>query len=221
MRIVIISDSLGLPRPHVAPRERTEYEDVYGYRLRRKLRCRAEVEICYFISLDTDVALRKAECQIGFRRPDIVILHLGINDCAPRVFKRGSRFIIFRPWFPPLGRHLVLGFVHRYRGFLTRYVFRGRVYVPESRFRDNLLGIMDKVYPYSPHCQFFALSIAQTRTEVDQRSYGFNTNVARYNAILREVFGGNYVDLNTLLGGDPETCLISDGIHLTRHPMPR
>lgn len=214
MRLVIFSDSLGLPRPHLAAPERTEYEDIYGYRLRQKLAGRCEVEICYLISLDSEEALSLGEYQIAFRKPDIAILHLGINDCAPRVFKKGSRSIIFRPWFPQPARRLVLGFVRRHRYWLTRTLFRGRVYVSPDRFRQNLLALQAIIRTNRPACHVLALSIAQTLPQVNRRSYGFNANVARYNAILQEIFGDNYVDLNALLGGDPETYLISDGIHL-------
>jgi hypothetical protein len=97
---VIISDSLGRPRPNLEPPDRTEYEETYGYRLRKHLFPEQEVEIWYVARLN-------------------------------------------------------------------------------------------------------------------QRSFGFNGNVARYNAILAEVFRDGYIDLDELSGGDPDTYLISDGIHLT------
>jgi lysophospholipase L1-like esterase len=216
LRIVVFSDSLGLPRPHLPIYERTAYEDVYSHRLRQKLAGLCEVEICYFISLDSEEAVSLAKYQIAFRRPDLVIFHLGVNDCAPRVFKKGNRNIVFRPWFPKQMRRLVLGFVRRYRRFLTRYVFRNRVYVPLDRFRQNLLKLQEIIHAHSPHCLFLALSIVPTLPSLSHRSYGFNANVARYNVVLREIFGENYVDLDGLLGGTPEAYLLSDGIHLQK-----
>ena len=97
---MIISDSLGRPRPNFGPPDRTEYEETYGYRLRKHLFPEQEVEIWYVARLN-------------------------------------------------------------------------------------------------------------------QRSFGFNGNVARYNAILAKVFRDSCIDLDELLGGDPETYLISDGIPLT------
>jgi lysophospholipase L1-like esterase len=216
LRIILFSDSLGRPRPGLDPQERTEYEDVYGYRLRQKLADHYEVEIFYHVQLDSKKALALAEHQLGVRRPDLVVLHFGVNDCAPRIFKRDNRNIIFYPWFPKYPRQLILGFIRRYRRFLIQYVVRNRVYVSPNDFRQNLYKIQETVRAYSPHCQYLFLSIALTIHQLNHRSYTFNTNVAIYNSVARQVFGDYYIDINTLLGGNPETYLISDGIHLTK-----
>lgn len=216
MRIVIFSDSLGMPRLHLSGRERTEYTDIYGYHLRQKLTGACEVELLYFISLDSEEAALMAQYQLAFRQPDLVIFHLGINDCAPRVFRKGNHNIIFRPWFPRPLQRLALGFVRRSRRFLTRYLFRGRVYVKPEHFRRNWHNVIKTVQAFNPDCRFWALSIAPTLPGIDKRSYSFDANVAHYNSILREVFREDCIDLNHVLGGNPETYLISDGIHLTR-----
>lgn len=212
---MIFSDSLGRPRPHLVPPDRTEYEETYGYRLRKHLFPQHEVEICYFVSLDSEEALTLVDYQVVSRKPDLVIFHFGINDCAPRIFKKSSRNMIFRPWFPSYIKRVVLGLIRRNRGFLTRYVFRKRVYVRPDRFLENLIRVRESILTHRPQCEFLALSILPTVARVNQRSFGFNGNVARYNAILAEVFRDGYIDLDELLGGDPEAYLISDGIHLT------
>jgi lysophospholipase L1-like esterase len=201
---------MGLP-------SRIEYGEIYSYLLREKLGPQYEVEICYFGAMDSQNAIedRLARDQVAFRRPDIAILHLGINDCAPRVFKRDRLSIIFRDWFPKRIRQVLLQLIHRFRRPLTQYVFRGRVHVPLDRFRRNLIRIRQVIHKYSPSCRFVALSIVPTSSALARRSYGFNTHVATYNSVLRDVFGDAYVDLESLLGGNPETFLISDGIHLT------
>lgn len=217
MRIVIFSDSLGRPHPELPDPERTEYEDTYGYKLRRRLAPAHEVEICYSGSMDSERAAANhlSRDQVAFRRPDIVILHLGINDCAPRIFKKGQRHIIFRDWFPKRVRWAILRLIHRFRRPLTQYIFRGRVHVPIHEFQRNLHKIQEVIKNYSPSCHFLALSIVPTFPSLAQRSYNFNVNVARYNEVLHEVFGEDYIDLETLLGGEPEEYLVSDGIHLT------
>lgn len=217
MRIVIFSDSLGRPRPELPNPERTEYEDTYGYKLRQRLAPTHEVEICYSGSMDSERAAANhlSRDQVAFRRPDTVILHLGINDCAPRIFKKGQHHIIFREWFPKRVRWAILRLIHRFRRPLTQYIFRGRVHVPIQEFRRNLHKVQEVIKSYSPSCHFLALSIVPTFPSLAQRSYNFNVNVARYNEVLHEVFGEDYIDLETLLGGEPEEYLISDGIHLT------
>ncbi len=214
MRVIVFSDSLGRPRPDISSSEQTQYQNIYGYLLRQRLKY-YEVEIHYFDALDTEKAYSLVERQLAFRKPSIIILHIGINDCAPRIFKKNSRNIIFRSWFPQKIKHLIMHFIRHQRYFLTKYIFRNRVYVSQQHFRDNLHKIEEIVHEYSPHCHFLVMSILPTSSQLDQRSYGFNENVARYNAVLQEVFKDDYVNLADLLGNNPEEYLISDGIHMT------
>src|ERR1700690_3419521 len=98
MRIIIFSDSLGRPRPDLPLNERTEYEETYPYLLRQHF-SQDEVEIVYVESLDSEEAIFWNERMVCFRRPDLVVYHFGINDCAPRIFQKNSRSFLFYPWF--------------------------------------------------------------------------------------------------------------------------
>lgn len=47
MRIIIFTDSLGRPRPNIADLEKTVYEDVYGYKLKKYFLHKHEIELIY------------------------------------------------------------------------------------------------------------------------------------------------------------------------------
>ena len=107
-RIVILSDSLGRPRPDLEGNDKTEYNDVYGMILKNGLRNYFDVDICYIESLDSIDAIFWSERMVAFRMPDIVIYHLGINDCAPRLFKKNSKSILLNDHFRYITKDLFL-----------------------------------------------------------------------------------------------------------------
>jgi lysophospholipase L1-like esterase len=211
VRVVILADSLGRPRPNIDDAEATEYEQVYGYLLRGLLGEGADVELCYIESLDSQEARHWSQRMVAFRRPDVVVYHFGINDCAPRLFKKGNRALVLRPWFRKLTRDVVLTQMSRQRRRITR--IRPLVYTPRAEFESNLRAIVEEVRAYSPAARFFAVSIALAPERLARRSTGMNENVLAYNAIVERVFGEGYVEVNDLIGG--ESGLIGDGIHLT------
>jgi len=211
MRVVLLTDSLGRPRPHLDSAEATEYEQVYGYLLRGLLGPGAEVELCYVESLDSHEARHWSQRMVAYRRPDVVVYHFGINDCAPRLFKKSTRALALRPWFRKATGDFVLKTMSRLRRHVTR--LRPLTYTTPEAFEANLRHIVEEVRTYSPRARFFAISIALAPERLARRSTGMNENVAAYNAIMARVFGAGYIELNDLMGG--EAGLISDGIHLS------
>lgn len=209
MRIIILSDSLGRPRPDLI-KDKTEYEDIYGYKLKQYFK-NDEVEICYIESLDSDDALFWSQRMVAFRKPDIVIFHLGINDCAPRMFKKGSKSILLNPFFKKITRDLLMKLIHKYRYVMTKYL--KKTYTTQRQFKQNFIDLQNEVKKYNPKALFFAISICYVPKFLSERSYGYNTNISQYNKILEELFADKYIEINALL--NPEEIHIADGIHLT------
>lgn len=120
-KIVILGDSIVMPRPYMDEVEKTEYEDTYGYLLSQAFS--DDVSVCFVGGLDTESALEGwNERYVAYKRPDIVIYHLGINDCVQRVFRKNSRSIHLKPWFRKLTRNFGIRLVNRYRRFFIRLV---------------------------------------------------------------------------------------------------
>jgi lysophospholipase L1-like esterase len=213
MRIIILSDSLGRPRPDIDPKERTFYKDVYGSLLREKFQKTHDIELCYIESLDSSDALFWNERMVAFRQPDIVVYHLGINDCVPRVFKKNKKYLIHRAWFKWITRDIIMRVIHKYRYQITR--IRKLTYTDKMTFEINIKAMQEKVRHYSPKAEFIGISIARAPQSLSRRSYGINKNIEAFNRILQSIFGNDhYIEINDLLPADQ--LLIGDNIHLTQ-----
>jgi len=202
-----------MPRPFEPAADSPQLADVYGTLLSERFPGVHEVLNLFSIGLDTREMLNRGYHRtIAFREPDVVVFHLGLNDCAPRVFRKGSRSILLRPWFRRLTRDLGMRFLRSYRARVTR--LRRMVYVRPDEFGANIERAMAEIRQYNPSVRFAAVSITQPADWLAARSYGYSENVATYNPILRRVFGDGYVETNDML---PDGELrIADGYHLSR-----
>ncbi|MCB1750484.1 MAG: SGNH/GDSL hydrolase family protein [Gammaproteobacteria bacterium] len=217
-KIVILGDSIVMPRPYMDEVEKTEYEDTYGYLLSQAFS--DDVSVCFVGGLDTESALEGwNERYVAYKRPDIVIYHLGINDCVQRVFRKNSRSIHLKPWFRKLTRNFGIRLVNRYRRFFIRLVGKKNQYVKPDAFRKNLELLRGQVRTFSDNCRFIAIGICEKPEWQEHRSPGDNQLIKQYNAILQEEFGTAFVDPNRF--GKANDILISDGIHFSRQTHER
>ena len=75
--------------------------------------------------------------------------------------------------------------------------------------------MLNEIKKYNPRACCLAISICLGTGDLTKRSFGYNKNVYKYNAILKVIFGENYIEINNLV---PEgELLIEDNIHLTKH----
>lgn len=214
MRIIIFTDSLGRPRPDINQDEATEYEDTYGYKVKKHFANNHDIELLYIESLDTIDAIHWSQRMVAFRRPDIVIFQIGINDCAPRIFKKKSNSIFLNKKFNKITFNLFMKFIGTYRFYLTKVL--NRTYTSPQEFRRNFSIIISEIKKYNINARFITISIAKTSNSLSKRSYNINNNINTYNAILKDIFinSNYYVDVNDI--SSCETLTISDGIHLTK-----
>jgi lysophospholipase L1-like esterase len=209
--VLVMADSLAMPREFLDAPDRTTYDETYPARLRDLLAGRADLDVVSSIGMDSENALYEARFLVLPRRPHVLVLHFGVNDCAPRVFRKGSSSILLRPWFQRLTRGYGMRAIHTLRPLICRA--RKLVYVEEDEFERNLRTLLDQVAGANPGCVPLAVAISGKPAWLEARSPGYGANVARYNRALERVFGDRLIDPNALLGLDDQ--LISDGIHLT------
>ena len=212
MRIVIFTDSLGRPRPDLDRFEKTNYEDVYGYQLKKYYEGIHDVELIYIESLDTEDAKFWGERMVAFREPDLVVFQMGINDCAPRIFQKNTflQCILNNQFFKKYTKNIIPRIASKFRLFITKNF--QKVYVKPNEFELNYKHIMNTIKKYNQNCQFLCLSIFESDL-LDNKSYGFNKNVIKYNYLLKKIFEDKYIDINSLL---TKPCLISDGVHMAK-----
>jgi len=203
---------MGMPRPFLAEGERTRIGDVYGSVMRERFRGAHDVDLLFVVSLDSDNACIRYHRMVTLREPDVVILHLGIIDCAPRLFRKGSSHIFLQPWFRRVTSDIGMRFLKKYRRQVTRY--RRIVYTKPEAFERNLRCIETKVLEANPGALILPIEIVEVAEWLDERNWGYVDRVRTYNAIIEKVFGDRVVRVNDLLPKD--RLVISDGYHLSR-----
>ena len=223
MRIVIMADSLAMAREGET---NIAYEATYPYLLDQSLRRRFPSESPMVI----ERAMRRRTIEyvldewyelVDLRKPAVVVVHVGIVDCAPRVFLRRERQFVanLRPAFL---RESILHGVHRHRRRIVN--MRKKVYVPVERFT----ALVDQVIKRAKQSRVRSLVMVNIITppvEMEERSPGFVANVGVYNKILKSHAEGGRIHLIDLDGMIKEAGgvqqLTVDGIHIneTGHAM--
>lgn len=216
MKIVVMADSLAMPRQGET---NIAFEATYPYVLDQSLRRRLATSSP--IVIERGMRRRTIEYVLDewlelveLRKPDVVVVHVGIVDCAPRVFLRRERQFI-ENLRPARLRDWVLRFVHRHRRAIIR--MRGRVYVPPQRFRALVAQVVEKARQCKLRSLVF-VNIITPPAEMEERSPGFIQNVDTYNEILKSQVHGegiHLINLNGMIrdGGGPDKLTV-DGIHI-------
>ena len=148
------------------------------------------------------------------RRPDRVVIQVGINECAPRplsVAERERLGTLHPTWL----RSLIIRGLHRFRP----QIIRARTlhqFTPLPRFVESVRRILAAAV--SAGCTALVLPITTITAVAESRTPFTNREVARYNAGLtglagsaaqvvtqRELFGDSSAD---------ELCVTPDSVHL-------
>jgi len=216
MKIVVMADSLAMAREGET---NVAYETTYPYLLDQWLRQRFGSQA----PLVSERGMRRRTIEyvldewyelVDLRKTDVVVVHVGIVDCAPRVFLRRERQFVenLRPGFL---RRFILDYVHRHRRAVVN--MRKKVYVPPERFNALVGQVMAKAKA-SELRSLVIVNIITPPAEMDERSPGFIRNVGIYNEILRthaEANGAHLIDIDRLIkeAGGVEQLTV-DGIHI-------
>ena len=217
MKISILADSLALPREDVGGDDLLEV--TYPFLLDQSLRARfgGAAPLIFERGMrrrTIEYVIDEWNEQVELRKPEVVIVHVGVVDCAPRVFlRREGAFVanIRFSWF----RNRILKFTHDHRRRIVQ--FRRKVYVPLPRFERLVQTVVQKARETGVQSLVF-INIIRPPDFVEERSPGFQNNVIAYNRVLQEQTKHPFVtliDLNGIVedGGGCEKLTI-DGIHL-------
>lgn len=217
MKIVILADSLALPREEDG--NKILYEATYPFlldqSLREHLKERAPLVIERGMRRRTiEYVLDDWLEMVEMRRPEVVVVHVGIVDCAPRVFLRREGQLVEK-LRPAALKKFVFDFVHRHRRRIIE--LRPRVYVDPVRFKNLVERVVEKAREFDVRSLIF-INIITPPDEMEGRSPGFQKNVEIYNRILSEqgaAAGVDVIDLNKLIQQKGGTSKLTvDGIHI-------
>lgn len=203
-RILCVGDSLGLPRIGVP------YEHTWFYLLKNSLR-NYEFISRFERALTTDTLCESnSNDYLEFYSPSIVILHVGIVDCAPRYFKRGSftqKLLAFMPQ----------GIQNAYWYILKKVVNRSPRFadVPLTKFSENLRKYFERC-ELANIKKIIVVLIANPGEAMVVKNLLIRKQVSEYNNVIKKI-ASRYAFaqvVDPLTEGDMSFYL-DDGYHLS------
>ena len=192
MRILFLTDSLSLPR--VNEEEVVLYENTYLYKLRTEFKEHLIVD-----SAIGGATIKDLYAQVFYYKsfkPDLVILHSGIVDCAPRAYKKNEKKILSK-----------LGIISKLGG-LTRILRKSRGYTltKPDKF-DQYLSLIKQSFENTP---LYSLGILNASDEYEIKVPGIKNNIQKYNSILQNQT--SYITNNNI----PFDGIMKDHHHLNK-----
>lgn len=193
MKILLLTDSLGLPRfkPEVC-----SFEETWPFLLKSIYPNTHQVSIG---AATAQVLLKQVNYQKAFN-PELVILQVGIVDCAPRFMSRkeldftyalgnigkGVRFLFNRKWLKNL---------------------RKISYLNETEFKNSIEKIRS-----SFNCPVIAIGILPASEEYEKLLPGVTAKILSYNNILKNGTE-KFIDTNEII---KISGIMSDHHHLNK-----
>ena len=196
MKILIITDSLGLPRNEP---QKVDLEKTWPYLIQQEFKDGIVVQMSLGGATIGDLFN-----QISYYRafaPDVVIVQSGIVDCAPRAFKKGELEIMQRL---PLFNRFILPLVKK-RTHLIRNK-RNISYTNPALF-SNLVNGFIKEFGKE---KLYWIGIIPAVEAYEKKLPGITNAITNYNKIIQNILGNHYID--TL--GIPKEGIMPDFHHL-------
>lgn len=195
-RILVISDSLALPRKNP---EETLYEDTYPYMLKNDYEV---LQLSYGGGTIKEI-VHQAHYYLSFN-PDYIILQSGIVDCAYRAF----------PLIVDKGA-LYSNFLNLYRRIIAKLIKPRRLrnffkfrYTQPDEFQNNL-SLLKKEFSSS---KLIAIGIVNGSKEYEKVVPGISKSIDQYNELLKKYFPHGFIDLSEM-GSE---CVMSDCHHINK-----
>lgn len=205
-RALIIADSLALPRGDVG------YEQTWPAMLAERLPAIAWINRAQRLSTTerlNDEGNGGADC-LDFYKPGLVVLQLGIVDCAPRVLKRRTAAIVYRLPFG-LGARLP-AWLERRRGRKSSNCF-----VSVAAYEANLRTYLARAAAQGT--RVIAISVLPASRLLTSKNPLVADQIAAYNAVLdrlaREI--DHFDVLHPFHAAAAPDDLFIDGYHLNEH----
>ena len=202
--ILLLGDSLGMP----TGKDEITYEDTYPYLLSQKLN-NFEVISRHRRTNDTSKQLvyQAIFDDIEMINSNYMVVHLGIVDCAPRVFSRFQNAAI--GVLPNIITKHVLNFISKHRYTITRLF--PKTYVSKQMYNSNLEKFVQISKEHNITLIF--IEILQTSEANNRKSYNFKKNIMEYNKVLESIIMKYNIKL---IKYDSKNYLLDDGIHITK-----
>lgn len=212
-RLVILADSLGLPRPDDKGGVDQGAERTYPMLLLDRLPQHSVDSYCqrYFTSRDV-LDLLHDDPTLGAGAD--VVLHIGLNDCANRMFLEPERLTL--DLLPAETKDRIVGFAQRYRALVLANL-PSYHYVAPHDFDANLHAILELLAQRRAR-RVVVATIILPPIRFWGATPGIQRNFGRYNQMLMAAaaeHGAVLFDLDRhVWARQHESVLLPDGMHL-------
>jgi len=193
MKILVLTDSLGLPRnsPQIVPLAKT-----WTFQLTKEF-AGADFEFVR-IGGATSIDLLKQFNYFKVLNPGLLIVQAGIVDAAPRSLKKWESLFLSQYWLT----NKFLTLIRRNSRFLRK--IRHISYGDYKQLNQLINKVSDTI-------KIIWIGIPTIVDEYEKKVPGINKNVNKFNAFIKGHERIEYIDLSDFNAGD----LMSDFHHLT------
>lgn len=193
-RLLILTDSLGLPRPQP---DVVTGPETWPQLLKKDF----DVIQMSLGGATIEDIFNQTHYYLPFE-PDLVLLQAGIVDCAPRALSRLEAINLNHFW---VTRGALSKIMPKYGGAIRK--FRHKVYTPLPAFEGFVQKIIDRFAPVP----VYWIGIAPALPTYEEKVPGITANIRLYNQKLATLFGTRFIDLADL----PASGIASDFHHLS------
>ncbi len=214
-KILCIGDSLALPRF-----DEVKYEDTWFYLLKKQFPAFDFISV-FKRGITTDVLTKwgggeqdkiktfpyGSDCLEHYK-PNVVILQLGIVDCAPRLLKQGiERKLVTR--LPKKYRNIYINFLKKFRERTPTNTF-----VSIEKFEKNLVNYFERGFQ-SGVDKVILIEIPIPDQEMIKKNKNILSNVIKYNEVYNKL-SKNYSFVECVAPLKPDKFnekIYTDGYH--------
>jgi hypothetical protein len=188
--ITIIGDSLSMVRPEGD----IFFQDTYHFKLQELLYPE------YYIILNSRRGNNVVQESSGnnlyndvlYNRSSFVVLHLGIVDCAPRIFSIFEQRILDFCLRLPVAQapaNRIIQLKSRYRHFFTKHF--PKTYVAREEFEKKYRTILGRIEDVAVPQHIHMINIADTTEQNKAKSFNYEKNIIDYNEIMNKLAAEN------------------------------
>jgi len=192
MRVLLITDSLGCPRPEI------DVKHTWTNKILSKYSNKVEVyTYCYPGLSADDININ----YVKFLKPDLIVLQVGVVDACRRALSRNELFVIRHI---PIIKRLVGHFCKKWHYTITK--IRNVHYLSEEKFKNIILKIKEET---NAHMLF--ISIAPAGKGLTSKVYNVSGDIVKYNDAVQDIVGLKILNPYTEC---VDKYILSDGHHL-------
>ena len=145
------------------------------------------IEPVYIFINGLETSMLRTEINVRLKQflPDMIILQVGIVDCAPRALTKTQMAVISRMGFA--GKVLHKFITKHYAAITSR---RNITYTSQERFHQNLRYLRDEF----ANIPVFAIAIGRPNEGYVRKSPKIAQRTTQYNEIIKSTFGTTFID---------------------------